>query len=162
VEPEGQGDKGAVITPPDTVHPETHELFVIETLDGAPVNTGQAGAHETGLVVADAIVEVQLVALSLQRANTVTGVGKYEGTIPLHGPAGLVAHSSTVPVPHPDPEIVPVVDGHILSVMVMTGCVGVRHTPGTVVTGADSGLVTVVFKSHEQRVLIVCAGPVWL
>ncbi len=153
---------GAVITPPDTIQPDKHELFVIETFDGAPEKIGHPAPQETGLVVADAAVETQFVEVSLQRAYTVTGVDRYEGTIPLHSPAGSVDHSSTVPVPQPDPEIVPVVEGHILSVIVMTGCVGIRHMPGAVVTGFDSGLVTELFMSHEQRVLIVCAGPVWL
>jgi hypothetical protein len=51
--------------------------------------------------------------------------------------------------------MLPVVDGHILSVIVMEGCAGVEQTPGTVVTGIDSGLIVNESILHEQRVFII-------
>ena len=57
--------------------------------------------------------------------------------------------------------MLPLVDGHTLSVIVSVGAPGVVQLPGTVVTPADSGLVTLLSRSQLQRVLIVCAGPVW-
>ena len=71
-----------------------------------------------------------------------------------------MAYSVTVPVPQPLALMLPLVDGHTLSVIVSVGASGVVQLPGTVVTPEDSGLVTLLSRSQLQRVLIVCAGPV--
>ena len=78
----------------------------------------------------------------------------------LHGPDGLVAHSSVVPAPQPVALMVPVVDGHTLSTIVMVGVAGVVHVPGTVVTPADDGLDCPLSLSQLHLVMMVCAGPV--
>jgi hypothetical protein len=108
--------------------------------------------QRTGAVVSVALVLVQLVVVFLHLANTVNGVVVYVGTVVLHGPPALVAHSNTVPAPHPVAEIVPVVDGQTLFTMVIVGCVGVVHVPGTVVTAADIGLEMVLSISQLHLV----------
>jgi hypothetical protein len=78
----------------------------------------------------------------------------------LHGPPALVAHSKTVPAPQPVAEIVPVVDGHTLLVIVIVGCVGFVHVPGTVAIAADVGLDIVLSISQLHLVSMLCDGPV--
>jgi hypothetical protein len=149
-----------VIVPPATVQALLHVLLIIVTLAGAEVKVGQVG-QVTGAVVCDALVLVQLVVVFLHLANTVNGVVVYVGTVVLHGPPALVAHSNTVPAPHPVAEIVPVVDGQTLFTMVIVGCVGIVHVPGTVVTAADIGLEMVLSISQLHLVSMLWAGPVW-
>jgi hypothetical protein len=79
--------------------------------------------------------------------------------VALHGPVGASAHSSTVPVPQPMPEILPVVLGQTLLVIVMLGSVGLVQVPGTVAVAALIGLAVVPSKSHKHRVSIFWEGP---
>ena len=79
----------------------------------------------------------------------------------LHGPAALVAHSKVVPAPQPVADMVPVVDGHTLFIIVIVGCVGVVHVPGTVTIAVDVGLDMVLSISQLHLVSMLCAGPVW-
>jgi len=65
-----------------------------------------------------------------------------------------------VPAPHPVADIVPVVDGHMLLVIVIVGCVGVVHVPGAVAIAADAGLEMVLSISQLHLVSIFCTGPV--
>jgi hypothetical protein len=57
--------------------------------------------------------------------------------------------------------MVPVVDGHTLFVIVIVGCVGVVHVPGTVAIAVDAGLDMVLSISQLHLVSMLCAGPVW-
>jgi hypothetical protein len=148
-----------VIVPPATVHALLHVLLVIVTLAGAVVKVGHVG-QVTGAVVCDALVLVQLVVVFLHLANTVNGVVVYVGTVVLHGPPALVAHSKTVPAPQPVADIVPVVDGHTLFTIVIVGCEGIVHVPGAVITAADIGLEMVLSTSQLHLVSMLCAGPV--
>ena len=96
----------------------------------------------------------------LHLAKTVNAVVVYVGAVVLQGPAAFVAHSNTVPAPQPVAEIVPVVDGQTLFTIVIVGCVGIVHVPGTVVTAADIGLEIVLSISQLHLVSMLCAGPV--
>ena len=60
-----------------------------------------------------------------------------------------------VPAPHPVADIVPVVDGHILLVIVIVGGVGLVHVPGAVATAVDVGLETVLSISQLHLVSIL-------
>ena len=70
-DPAGQGvPLGAVILPPDTVHPVPQVLFVIDTFAGALDRVGHVG-HVIGAVVAMALVLTHPVALFIHLAKTV-------------------------------------------------------------------------------------------
>jgi hypothetical protein len=76
VDPVGQGvPVGAVILPPETVHPVPHVLFVMVTLAGAVDRVGQV-RQVTGAVVAIALVLTHPVVLLIHLAKTVIGVGR--------------------------------------------------------------------------------------
>lgn len=61
---------GAVMLPPSGVQLMEQTLFVIETLAGAAVKTGQV-RHTSGAVVAEAVALTQAVVVLRQRAYTV-------------------------------------------------------------------------------------------
>jgi hypothetical protein len=116
--------------------------------------------HTTGTVVAIAEVLTHPVTLSIHLAKTVMALVVYVGTVVLQGPVATVAHSKVVPAPQPVALIVPTVDGHIFSVIVMVGAAGLVHVPGTVVITDDVGLAVVPSRSQRHLVSIPCAGPV--